>query len=95
MRLSLSMWDAETGELVWASMGEATMEGEAVSQDPVYLEDISRAAWGSILSDFMQRKTASKYTPLNQFLNNLVREAVPQEDKENTGTVMKPEKVKK
>ena len=95
MRLSLSMWDAETGELVWASMAEATMEGEAVSQDPVYLEDISRAAWGSILSDFLQRRTASKYTPLNQFLNNLIREAIPQEDKENTGKVMKPEKMKK
>ncbi|MET0516748.1 MAG: hypothetical protein ABW047_15630 [Nitrospiraceae bacterium] len=90
MRLSLSMWDTETGELVWASMGEATMEGEAVSQDPVYLEDISRAAWGSILSDFIQRKKGSKYTPLNQFLNNLVRESVPEEDKEDAGKAVRP-----
>ena len=95
MRLSLSMWDAETGELVWASMAEATMEGEAVSQDPVYLEDISRVAWGSILSDFLHRRTGSKYTPVNQFLNNLIREAVPQEDKENTGKPIKPEKIQK
>jgi hypothetical protein len=94
MRLSLSMWDAETGELMWASMAEATMESEAVSQDPVYLEDISRAAWGSIVSDFVHKRRASKYTPLNEFLTGLIREAIPQEDKES-GKAIKPEKTKK
>jgi hypothetical protein len=92
MRLSLSMWDAETGELVWASMAEATMESEAVSQDPVYLEDISRAAWGSIVSDFLYKRRASKYTPLNEFLSGLIREAIPQEDKETSGKPIRPEK---
>ncbi len=43
MRISLQLWDAETGEMVWASMAETTMQNEAVSQDPVYMEDIARA----------------------------------------------------
>ena len=90
MRLSLSMWDAETGELMWASMAEATMESEALSQDPVYLEDISRAAWGSIVSDFVHKRRASKYTPLNQFLTNLIKEAIPEVEKE-TGKAVKTE----
>ena len=55
------------------------MENEAVSQDPVYLEAIARATLGSIIADFMDRRRASKYTPLNKLLDNLVREAVPEE----------------
>ena len=66
-----------------------------MSQDPVYLEDISRAAWGSILSDFLQGRKASKYTPLNQFLNDLIQESIPQEDERNTGQAIKPEKTQK
>ena len=52
MRVSLQLWDAETGEMVWASMAETTMQNEAVSQDPVYMEDVARATLGSIVTDF-------------------------------------------
>lgn len=79
MRLSLSMWDTETGELVWASMAETNMESEAVSQDPVYLEDITLATLGAMVEDFSNRRTASTYTPLNTFLKNLVRGAAQKE----------------
>jgi len=82
MRLSLQLWDAETGEMVWASMAETTMQNEAVSQDPVYLEDISRATLGSLVADFVNQKTASTYTPVNKFLNNLIEEAMPHEKPE-------------
>ena len=48
------------------------MQNEALSEDPIYFEDIAQVALGSMLSDFMNRKTASRYTPVNAFLNNLV-----------------------
>jgi hypothetical protein len=79
MRLALQLWDAETGELIWSSLAEATMQKEGVSQDPVYLQDIARVTLGSIVSDLMNRRTSSQYTPVNQFLNRLVEESVPSE----------------
>ena len=79
MRLALQLWDAETGELVWTSVAETNMANEAVSQDPVYLEDIARATLGSMLSDLLNGKTASQYTPVNKLLDNLIREAMPKE----------------
>lgn len=82
MRISLQLWDAETGELIWGSMAETTMQNEAVSQDPVYMEDVARATLGGIVADFMDRKTASTYTPVNKFINNLVEESVPKEKPE-------------
>ena len=85
MRVSLQLWDAETGEMVWASMAETTMQNEAVSQDPVYMEDVSRATLGSIVTDFKNRKTASTYTPVNKFLNDLIEESVPSEKPEPQG----------
>jgi hypothetical protein len=79
MRLALQLWDAETDELIWSSLAEAAMQNEGVSQDPVYLQDISRVTLGSMISDFMNRRTSSQYTPVNQFLNRLVEESVPSE----------------
>jgi hypothetical protein len=32
-----------------------------------------------MLSDLLNRKTASQYTPVNKFLDNLIREAMPKE----------------
>ena len=79
MRLSLQLWDAETGELVWASFAETNMENEAGTQDPVYLEDVAHATFGSMIEDFIEGKTDSRYTTLNKFLNSLIDESVPKE----------------
>jgi hypothetical protein len=79
MRVVLQLWDTNTGELIWGSAAETSMQNEAVSQDPVYLEDIARATLGSMMSDFLNRRTASKYTPVNRVLDDLIREAMPQE----------------
>ena len=79
MRLVLQLWDAKTGELVWSSAAETSMQNEAVSQDPVYLEDIARATLGGMMADFLNRRTASKYTPVNKVLDDLIKEAMPQE----------------
>jgi hypothetical protein len=65
------------------------MENEAISQDPVYLEDISRATFGSMISDLLNRKQASKYTPLNKFLDTLIKEAIPEEKPKN-GELARP-----
>lgn len=85
MRISLQLWDAETGEIVWASIAETTMQNEAVSQDPVYFEDVARATLGSMVADFKNRKTASIYTPMNKFLNDLIEESVPPEKPDQQG----------
>ncbi len=91
MRLALQLWDTETGELVWGSVAETSMQNEAVSQDPVYLEDVSRATLASMITDFLNETTVSKYTPVNKFLNNLIQEAMPQE-KPSKGETSKPVK---
>jgi hypothetical protein len=79
MRLVLQLWDAKTGELVWVSAAETSMQSEGVSQDPVYLEDVARATLGGMMADFLNRRTASKYTPVNKVLDDLIKEAMPQE----------------
>lgn len=79
MRMVVYLWDTHTGELVWGSAAEASMQNEAFSQDPVYLEDIARVTLGSIMSDLLNRRTASKYTPVDKFLDDLIKEAMPKE----------------
>jgi len=81
MRISLQLWDVESGELIWSSVAETALESEAVSQDPVFLEDAVRVTLGGLMADFLNRRTASKYTPLNEVLNKLVRESIPEEQK--------------
>jgi hypothetical protein len=77
MRLSLQLWNAETGELVWDSVAETNMANEAVSQDPVYLEDIARATLASMISDLLHGRTSSQYTTLDKVLDNLIEDAMP------------------
>ena len=48
------------------------MANEAVSQDPVYFQDIAVATLGS-----MMERTASEYTPLNKFLDALLYDTKP------------------
>jgi hypothetical protein len=79
LRVSLQLWEAESGELIWSSVAETIMENEALTQDPVFLEDAVRLTFGSLVSDFLNRRTASKYTPLNEVLNTLVQTAIPVE----------------
>jgi hypothetical protein len=79
LRVSLQMWEVESGELIWSSVAETVMESETVTQDPVFLEDAIRLTFGSLMSDFLNRRTASKYTPLNEVLNTLVQAAIPEE----------------
>ena len=79
LRMSVQLWDANTGELLWASIAEGTMQSEAFAKDPVYLEDIVRVTLGSIVADFLNRKTASTYTPLNKIVDQLIQIPLPEE----------------
>ena len=78
LRMSVQLWDSTTGELVWASMAEGTMQSEAFAKDPVYLEDTMRVTLGSIIADFLNRKTASTYTPLNKIVDQLIQIPLPE-----------------
>jgi hypothetical protein len=77
MRVSLQLWDTETGDLMWVSMAETTMTNEAVSQEPVLLHDIAVATLGSMVADFKHERTASQYPPLNTFLDALIQDTKP------------------
>ena len=76
MRLSLQLWDMQTGELLWTSLAEASLESEAVGQDPIYFEDTARVTMGSVIADFMNGKTASSYGPLDKIVDQLIQ--IPQ-----------------
>ena len=78
LRISVQLWDTKTGELLWASMAEGTMQSEAFAKDPVYLEDAVRVTLGSIVADFVNRKTASTYTPLNKIVDQLIQIPLPE-----------------
>ncbi len=79
LRLSLQLWDTHTGEPVWSSVAEAILASEAVSLDPVFLADAMRIALGSVVADLLRGKTASTYTPLSGFLDQLIQPPAPEE----------------
>ena len=86
LRISVQLWDTKTGELLWASMAEGTMQSEAFAKDPVYLEDAIRVTLGSIVADFVNRKTASTYTPLNKIVDQLIQIPLPEEKSDEPKT---------
>ena len=69
-----------TGELLWTSLAEASLESEAVGQDPVYFEDTARLTMGSIIADFMKGNTNSSYRPLDKIVDQLIQ--IPQPEKQ-------------
>lgn len=77
LRLSLQLWDTQTGTPIWSSVAEAILSGEVILQDPVYLEDAARVALGSVIADFIRGRTNSTYTPLNKALDSLIRRPPP------------------
>ena len=90
LRMSLQLWDAKTGELLWSSMAEAAMQSEAASKDPVYFEDAARVALGSIIADFLNRKTASTYNTLNKLVDQLIQIPLPEEKSNGKKTTAPP-----
>jgi len=77
-KLSVQLWDAETGELLWASMAEAAVEDDGIGQEPVFFEDAVRITFGSMMADFLSGKTASEYDPLSKYIDQLLQ--IPQQE---------------
>ncbi|BFU96496.1 MAG: protein of unknown function [Nitrospira sp.] len=90
IRLSLQIWDTETGDLVWASTAEGSFQEEALSEDPVYLREAGRITWGSIVSDFARDRTASRYSPTNNLLDSLVGPDIEEESPANGSAASAP-----
>jgi len=84
LRVSLQLWDTRTGELLWVSMAEGTLQSEAASRDYVYFEDAARVALGSMIADLLNRKTGSTYTPLNKLLDQLIERPSPEPKSDDT-----------
>jgi hypothetical protein len=72
MRLTLQLWDTTSGELLWTSAAEANMQKDTFSQTPVFLEENAKIALASMLTDLLDKKTSSKYTPVNRFIHKLM-----------------------
>jgi hypothetical protein len=75
MRVSLQLWDTTTGELLWRSLAETTLQSDGISEDPVYFVDAARVTFGSLLADFLNRKTESTYTPLDHMIDKLIQQS--------------------
>jgi hypothetical protein len=74
MRVSLQLWDTETGALQWNTQAETTLQSESFSQDPVYFDDAARVTFGSLIADLLNGKTVSTYSPLNQLIDQLIQQ---------------------
>ena len=74
MRISLQLWEIESGKVMWSSMAEAFMQGDAFSYRPVYLEDLVRVTLGGLVTDFLNKRTASKYSTLDKLMVNPLNE---------------------
>ena len=73
LRVSLQLWDTETGQLIWASAAEAAFQEEALFDEPVYLHEAALVAWGGIISDLTHGRTAYRYTPTDSLLDALTQ----------------------
>lgn len=83
IRLSLQIWDSDTGDLVWSSTAEGSFQEEALTEDPVYLREAGRITWGSIVSDFARDRTASRYSPTNNLVDSLIGPDLIEEETPN------------
>lgn len=84
LRLALQLWDTENGEMIWASTAEATFQEEALSEDPVYLREAGRITWASVLTDFADGKTSSRYTSVNKVIDSLIGQDEVEESENTT-----------
>lgn len=90
LRMSLQLWDTETGELIWASTAEAAFQGEALFDDPVYLREAGQVTWGGIISDFTHDRTAFRYTPMDALLDSLTRPDNVEKDSPGNNPALAP-----
>jgi hypothetical protein len=73
-----TMYDRWTFPGLGVVVSQTRQSSEALAKDPVYLEDAVRVTLGSIVADFLNRKTASTYTPLNKIVDGLIQIPMPE-----------------
>jgi hypothetical protein len=66
LRLSLQIWDAYTGEIVWESSGEGTMAAEDVRDVMIPFEEITQKLWIKILADLWPQAESSQNESLEK-----------------------------
>lgn len=52
IKISLQVWDTETGDIVWEGSGQATVAVEAMRAKPVSFEEVAEAASRSLIKKF-------------------------------------------
>jgi hypothetical protein len=60
LRLSVQLWDAQTGAIVWEASGEATLAGEDVREFRIPFEAIAGQLWRRILKEFIDPSASSQ-----------------------------------
>jgi hypothetical protein len=61
LRLSLQLWNAETGELLWESFGGGGMQREVVSERQGLMTALAQKIWEGMIEDLQKGKTKSFY----------------------------------
>jgi hypothetical protein len=68
LSVSLQLWDARNGSLIWQSSGESTLAKEMIRNKPVALSDVAQKLWLGILEDLISGQTASRYSPVEDLV---------------------------
>ncbi len=55
LRLTLQLWDTQTGNIVWESSGEATLAGEDIREFRIPFDEIARGLWSHMLDNLFTR----------------------------------------
>jgi len=63
INLSLQLWDARNGELIWQASGQAMLANERIGAVPVALADAAEGLWLGMLEDLFEGRTNSRYSP--------------------------------
>lgn len=53
MRLSVQLWEAQTGDIVWEAAGEASLATEDVQELRIPFDEIARRLWSNLLNDLL------------------------------------------
>ena len=61
LRLSLHLWDAVSGTILWESFGEGMMTREVLSESRGSMGTIARNIWRSMIEDLLKGNTDSYY----------------------------------
>ncbi|MGY6276899.1 hypothetical protein [Methylomonas sp. MgM2] len=68
VNLTLQLWDARSGELVWQASGQATLASENIAAIPVAFTDTVHSLCKGMLEDLFEGRMNSRYSPAADFV---------------------------